>query len=88
MFDGGEALMTDGVCMSPWGDGVAHLDQKEGCGSLPEASRSRPHMPWGDHAGQSGDAAPHAPSVANGEADTHPRGTARGRERGTDGNVN
>lgn len=90
MVGDGEALMTDGVCMSPWGDGAAHLDQKEGCGSLPEASRSRLRMPSGDHAAQAGDVAAHAPGVASGEAGTHPWQTSRGRVSGAsceDGDV-
>ena len=76
--DGG-ALMRDGVGTSPRGDGVAHLDQKAGCGSLPEASRSRPHTPWGGAAAQTG--APHDHGVAHG-AHTRPRRSVRGRARG------
>lgn len=82
VVDDVEALRPDGVGMSQRGDGVAHLGQKAGCGSLPEASRSRLHMPSGEPAAQKSDEAPHGHGIACGEVNMHPRRTWRGRESG------
>lgn len=46
-----EALRTDAACTSLCGDAVAHLVQKEGCGSLLEVPRSHPHTPSGVRSG-------------------------------------
>lgn len=77
MVGDGEALMHDEVGRSPWGDAVARLGQKEGCGSPPEVSKNRQRMPLAGHAEKGGDGAPHGHGSACGEVGMHPRRTSR-----------
>lgn len=82
--DDAEALRRDGDDMYRSGDGVAHLDRKGGCGSLPEVPRSCLDVLSGEHAGEGdGDGVPHGDGIAFEDGDRHLRRTWRGRESGT-----